>query len=53
MHVFYQYTSGLSQLLHIVTDASLGQRSRVKWLVTSPEEQVEPGRHNIATDANY
>ncbi|EUC40023.1 hypothetical protein COCMIDRAFT_30959 [Bipolaris oryzae ATCC 44560] len=28
-------TSGLSELLHIITDASLGRRSRVKWLVTS------------------
>ncbi|KAJ4331972.1 hypothetical protein N0V95_009773, partial [Ascochyta clinopodiicola] len=28
-------TSGLSELLHIITDASLGRRSNVKWLVTS------------------
>jgi hypothetical protein len=28
-------TSGLSELLHIISDDSLGQRSRVKWLVTS------------------
>jgi hypothetical protein len=28
-------TSGLSELLHIITDASLIRRSRVKWLVTS------------------
>ena len=28
-------TSGLSELLHIITDTSLGRRSRVKWLVTS------------------
>jgi hypothetical protein len=28
-------TSGLSELLHIITDASLARRSRVKWLVTS------------------
>jgi hypothetical protein len=28
-------TSGLSELLHIITDASFGRRSRVKWLVTS------------------
>jgi hypothetical protein len=27
--------SGLSELLHIITDASLGWRSRAKWLVTS------------------
>jgi hypothetical protein len=28
-------TSGLSELLRIIADASLGRRSRVKWLVTS------------------
>ncbi|KAF2621070.1 Pfs, NACHT and WD domain protein [Macroventuria anomochaeta] len=28
-------TSGLSELLHIITDASLGRQSSVKWLVTS------------------
>ncbi|RII17397.1 hypothetical protein CUC08_Gglean002491 [Alternaria sp. MG1] len=28
-------TSGLSELLHIITDDSLRRRSRVKWLVTS------------------
>jgi hypothetical protein len=28
-------TSGLSELLHVITRASLGQRSGVKWLVTS------------------
>ncbi|KAF1828257.1 hypothetical protein BDW02DRAFT_603580, partial [Decorospora gaudefroyi] len=28
-------TSGLSELLQIITDASFGRRSRVKWLVTS------------------
>jgi hypothetical protein len=28
-------TSGLSDLLHVITDESLGRRSRVKWLVTS------------------
>jgi hypothetical protein len=28
-------TSGLSELLQIITDASLGRQSRVKWLVTS------------------
>ena len=28
-------TSGLSELLHIITDASVGRRSRLKWLVTS------------------
>ena len=28
-------TSGLSELLRIITDASLARRSRVKWLVTS------------------
>lgn len=28
-------TYGLSELLHIITDASLAWRSRVKWLVTS------------------
>ena len=28
-------TLGLSELLQIITDASLGRRSRVKWLVTS------------------
>jgi hypothetical protein len=28
-------TSGLSELLQIITDASLGRESRVKWLVTS------------------
>jgi hypothetical protein len=28
-------TSGLSELLHIITDDSLGRQSRVKWLVTS------------------
>ncbi|RII04530.1 hypothetical protein CUC08_Gglean011202 [Alternaria sp. MG1] len=28
-------TSGLSELVHVITRASLGQRSRVKWLVTS------------------
>jgi hypothetical protein len=28
-------TFGLSELLHIITDASLGRRSKVKWLVTS------------------
>ena len=28
-------TSGLSELLHIITDASLRRRPKVKWLVTS------------------
>jgi len=28
-------TSGLSELLHIITDNSAAQRSRIKWLVTS------------------
>lgn len=28
-------TSGLSELLKVITDASLGRRSNVKWLVTS------------------
>jgi hypothetical protein len=28
-------TSGLTELLHVITDASLGRRSRVKWVVTS------------------
>jgi len=28
-------TSGLSELLHVITDASFGRGSRVKWLVTS------------------
>ncbi|KAF2647278.1 hypothetical protein K491DRAFT_614839, partial [Lophiostoma macrostomum CBS 122681] len=28
-------TSGLSDLLHVIADESLAQRSRVKWLVTS------------------
>ena len=28
-------TSGLSELLHAITDDSVGPRSRVKWLVTS------------------
>jgi hypothetical protein len=28
-------TSGLFELLHVITDASLGQQERVKWLVTS------------------
>ena len=28
-------TSGLSELLQVITDTSLGRRSRVKWLVTS------------------
>jgi hypothetical protein len=28
-------TFGLSELLHVITDASLGRRSRVKWVVTS------------------
>jgi hypothetical protein len=28
-------TSGLSELLHIITDDNLAQKSRVKWLVTS------------------
>lgn len=28
-------TSGLSELLHIITDASLGRHGKVKWLVTS------------------
>lgn len=28
-------TSGLPELLHIITDTSFAQRSRVKWLVTS------------------
>ncbi|CAN9172452.1 unnamed protein product, partial [Alternaria alternata] len=28
-------TSGLSELLQIITDASVGRRSKVKWLVTS------------------
>jgi hypothetical protein len=28
-------TSGLPELLHIITDDSLGQRSRIKWVMTS------------------
>jgi hypothetical protein len=28
-------TSGLSDLLHVITDASIGRQSKVKWLVTS------------------
>jgi hypothetical protein len=28
-------TTGLAELLRVITDASLGRRSRVKWLVTS------------------
>ncbi|KAF3034267.1 hypothetical protein E8E11_001607 [Didymella keratinophila] len=28
-------TSGLSELLKVITDASLGRRSNIKWLVTS------------------
>ncbi|KAF3029132.1 hypothetical protein E8E12_000037, partial [Didymella heteroderae] len=28
-------TSGLSELLHIITDTSLGRHGKVKWLVTS------------------
>ncbi|RII17394.1 hypothetical protein CUC08_Gglean002488 [Alternaria sp. MG1] len=40
-------TSGLSELLHIITDTSLGRQSRVKWLVTSRnipeiERQLRP-----------
>jgi hypothetical protein len=40
-------TSGLSELLHIITDASVGRRSKVKWLVTSRnipeiEGQLQP-----------
>jgi hypothetical protein len=45
-------TSGLSELLHIITDASLGRRSRVKWLVTSRnipeiERQLQPDSRGI------
>ncbi|CAN9292558.1 unnamed protein product [Alternaria alternata] len=45
-------TSGLSELLRIITDTSLTRRSRVKWLVTSRnipeiERQLQPDSRGI------